>query len=77
MKMTVVLVKGTFNDIYGWGKGFYSQEKAMLWDEALKNIKSIPWKLFRDHNYSYDTHYLVSTNGSIYLSIVPSLSSNG
>ena len=67
MKKTVVLVQGTFNGIYGWGKGFYTPEQAAQWKEALEEVDDIFWKLFVEKNGYGDTHYLVSTDGSIFL----------
>lgn len=67
MKKEVVFVRGTFDGIYGWGKGFYTTEKAYQWEAALKSVDNIFWKVFTDHHASYDTHYLVATGGSVYL----------
>lgn len=67
MKEEIVLVHGTFNDIYGWGKGFYTQEKARQWKEALEEVDDIFWKVFTDRKGYGDVNYLVSTGGSIFL----------
>lgn len=67
MTEKVVLVRGTFEGIYGWGKGFYTSEKARQWEEALNNIDDIFWNLLTVHKGYGDTHYLCSTGGSIYM----------
>ena len=67
MTEKIVLVQGTFDGIYGWGKGFYTPEQARKWEEALYEINDLFWKLVVEpHSYG-DTHYLVSTGGSVFL----------
>lgn len=64
-KEKIVVIRGIFNNIYFWGKGYRDADTAKAWHNAWENIKSICWKHFREpfHN----TEYLVSVQGSIYL----------
>lgn len=40
MVQTIVVVKGTFNDIYYWGKGFRDSETSIRWNKALSEVNS-------------------------------------
>lgn len=62
-KEKIVVVKGTFNNIYFWGKGYRDLETANAWHNAWDEIKSVCWH----HARLDDTEYLVSVQGSIYL----------
>lgn len=63
MKKTIVVVKGTFNNIYFSGKGYRDLETLKNWNDAWENIKSFHWKYFKTSN----TQYLVGVQGSIFL----------
>lgn len=63
MEETIVLVRGTFNNIYFWGKGYKDAETCQKWHNALKEVKSFLWSV-REVD---DVSYLVGCNGSIYL----------
>lgn len=63
MKETIVVVKGTFNNLYFWGKGYRDLETLKNWNDAWENIKSFHWKHFKSSN----TNYLVGVQGSIFL----------
>lgn len=66
MKMSIVLVRGVFKDIYFWGKGWKDNETYRKFKEAERNIKSYFWNLHKsDDGMSSD--YLVSVDGSVYL----------
>ena len=62
-KEKIVVVKGTFNNIYFWGKGYRDLETANAWHNAWDEVKSILWH----HTRLDDTEYLVNIQGSIYL----------
>lgn len=62
-KEKLVVVKGTFNNIYFLGKGYRDLETANAWHNAWNEIKSVFWH----HARLDDTEYLVSVQGSIYL----------
>lgn len=63
LKEKIVVVKGTFNNIYFWGKGYRDLETANAWHNAWNEVKSFLWH----HARLDDTEYLVSVQGSIYL----------
>lgn len=63
MVKTIVVVKGTFNDIYYWGKGFRDSETSIRWNKALSEVNSFLWTRFSDGK----SNYLVSVQGSIFL----------
>ena len=63
-KEKIVVVKGTFHNIYEWGKFYRDADTAKAWHDAWDNIKSFCWKHFRD---SHGTEYLVGVQGSIFL----------
>lgn len=62
-KEKLVVVRGTFHNLYGWGTFWRSADTAKAWREAWENIKSFMWHYKRID----DTDYLVSVQGSIYL----------
>lgn len=63
LKEKLVVVRGTFNNIYFWGKGYRDLETANAWHNAWNEIKSVFWH----HARLDDTEYLVGVQGSIYL----------
>lgn len=72
-KETLIRIRGVWNDIYGWGTGYYSQEKYLAWKNFWQNPtlkdgkKPIFWKAFIEDKGYCDNEYLVTTSGSIYL----------
>ncbi len=62
-KEKIVVVKGTFHNIYEWGKCYRDADTARAWHNAWNEVKSISWH----HARLDDTEYLVSVQGSIYL----------
>ena len=63
MEETIVLIRGTFHNIYFYGKGYRDIEACQNWHKAIKEVKSYFW-LVREVE---DVTYLVGCNGSIFL----------
>lgn len=62
----MVFVRGVFHGIYEWGKGWVSNDVALKFKEAERNIKSYFWNL-HESNDGMSSDYLLSTDGSVYL----------
>ena len=62
-KEKIVVVKGTFHNIYEWGKCYRDADTAKAWHNAWNEVKSFVWH----HTRLDNTEYLVSVQGSIYL----------
>lgn len=66
MANTIVNIKGTFHNLYAWGKGWLSYEQLNAWEEYWLSLNAIYWHFFQVQD-CFGTTYLVSTYGSIYL----------
>lgn len=63
---TLIRIKGSWSGIYGWGTGYYDKEKYLNWENFWDNINAIYWNSVIA-NDTFNTRYLVTTSGSIYL----------
>lgn len=65
-KMEIAIVHGVFEGIYSWGKGYESMEVHDAWEKAIREVKSVFWKVV-DSGERMVPPSLVSIQGSIYL----------
>lgn len=66
MKQRIVEVQGTFDGLYEWGKG-WDFETASSWRKFWDTYNGCYWSFFKEEHSYGDSHYLVSTHGSIFL----------